>query len=40
MTTDEIAAAVKDGKAEIMELWLAVERFVWKMARPAKFCQE
>ena len=33
MTTDEIAAAVQDGQADILELWQAVERFVWKMAR-------
>lgn len=33
MTTDEIAAAVQDGDADILELWRAVERFVWKMAR-------
>ena len=33
MTTDEIAAAVQAGDADILELWRAVERFVWKMAR-------
>ena len=33
MTTDEIAAAVQAGEADILELWRAVERFVWKMAR-------
>lgn len=33
MTTDEIAAAVQAGQAEILELWRAIERFVWKMAR-------
>ena len=33
MTTDEIAAAVQAGEADTLELWRAVERFVWKMAR-------
>ena len=33
MTTDEIAEAVQAGEADILELWRAVERFVWKMAR-------
>lgn len=33
MTTDEIAAAVQAGEADTLELWRAVERFAWKMAR-------
>ena len=32
MTTDEIAAAVQAGKADILELWRAVERFAKKQA--------
>ena len=32
MTTDEIAAAVQAGEADILELWRAVERFAKKQA--------